>query len=300
MPEPSSSLPFSINLRRVNKGVGYVALLLPVWLLLVTIFTETCFNASISHYYFSRLGGDILVGSLTFIGLLLLFFYSMDDQQVDGYLEHRSHDGWLARIAGLSAFMIAYSPTTGSGCAYNGHEVARVFLTNASGADDFLPNVPPVAGTIGFDFWATFPNIAPDSVLMTVLHSIHFAGAAAMFLILGYFSYFVFTRKNTSHSHDEDQAGTRKARRNAWYRGLGILIFTAVIALGMKSALPGLILSEAQQEALQAWWDARRLTFVFESLALMSFGLSWMIKGRFLDFFEDERVLEMRLQERAA
>ncbi len=34
-------LPFIISLRRVNKGVGYVALFLPVWLILVTIFTET-------------------------------------------------------------------------------------------------------------------------------------------------------------------------------------------------------------------------------------------------------------------
>lgn len=56
-PQPPSSqpglqdLPFDVDLRNLNLGVGYVALLLPVSLALVTLLTNTCFNASISHYY---------------------------------------------------------------------------------------------------------------------------------------------------------------------------------------------------------------------------------------------------------
>ncbi len=69
MPAESGNLPFSISLRRVNQGVGWVALLLPFSLLLVTFATNTCFKTSISHYYFSRLGGDLFVGGLCFIGL---------------------------------------------------------------------------------------------------------------------------------------------------------------------------------------------------------------------------------------
>jgi len=112
MPNGSDDLPFSISLRRVNKGVGYVALLLPFCLLLVTWFTNTCFNESISHYYFSRIGGDLFVGGLVFIGLMLTFFYSFTGgEQVDGYRAHRWHDIRAARLAGVCALLIAFSPT---------------------------------------------------------------------------------------------------------------------------------------------------------------------------------------------
>lgn len=281
-------LPFIINLRRVNRGVGYVALFLPVWLILVTLFTETCFNASISHYYFSRIGGDLLVGSLSFIALLLAFFYSFPPDDVDGYRKHTKLDIWLAKLAGVSAFLIAFSPTTGSGCLYDGSEVARVFITGATGSEVFNNDIRDVTGTITYDFWASFSRFGSPDNVPVILRSIHFAAAAAMFLILAYFSYFVFTRTNSSASL---KPGNRKFRRNVWYRCLGIAILLAVLAIGMKSAALEWFLSPERAMALETWWNRWRLTFVFETVALCSFGLSWMIKGRFIKAFEDEAAL---------
>ena len=52
-----------------------------------------------------------------------------------------------------------------------------------------------------------------------------------------------------------------------------------------------LTLLENQRNQFQPqWWDGLRLTFVLETLALISFGLSWLIKGRFINRFEDETV----------
>ena len=282
-------LPFIISLRRVNKGVGYVALFLPIWLILVTIFTETCFNASISHYYFSRIGGDLLVGSLSFIALLLAFFYSFPPDDVEGYRKHTKLDIWLAKIAGVSAFLIAFSPTTGSGCLYDGSEVARVFITGATGSEMFNNDVSDVAGKITYDFWASFKRFGSPENVPVILRSVHFGAAAVMFLILAYFSYFVFTRTNSSTSL---KSGNRKIRRNAWYRALGIAILLAVLAIGVKSAALQWFLSPERAMALEAWWNSWRLTFVFEAIALGSFGLSWMIKGRFIAAFEDEAALQ--------
>ncbi len=290
-------LPFIISLRRVNKGVGYVALFLPVWLILVTIFTETCFNASISHYYFSRIGGDLLVGSLSFIALLLAFFYSFPTDEVDGYRKHTKLDIWLAKIAGVSAFLIAFSPTTGSGCLYDGSEVARVFITGATGSEMFNNTVRDVTGTITYDFWASFSRFGSPENVPVILRSLHFGAAAVMFLILAYFSYFVFTRSNSSASQ---MPGNRKGRRNMWYRGLGIAILLAVLAIGVKSAALEWLLSPERAAAVEAFWNSLRLTFVFESVALCSFGLSWMIKGRFIKAFEDEAALVVVAQDRAA
>lgn len=279
-PKPQADdLPFALSLRRVNRGVGYIALFLPVGLIMLTIFTNTCFNYSISHYYFSRIGGDLFVGSLVFIGLLLTFFYSFRAKHIDGYLEHRWYDIWLIRLAGVSAFLIAFSPTTGSGCNYDGAEVARTFLTGAKG---HVPPVGDVTGAISYNMWATFPDLTQNVPL--ILQSLHFGGAAIMFTVLGYFSYFVFTRMNSSASRFE---GNRKDRRDKWYRCLGLAIFACVAIMGGAALLAKVILSPQAAAAFLGWWDTLRLTFVFESIALVSFGLSWMIKGRFIGAFKD-------------
>jgi hypothetical protein len=33
---------------------------------------------------------------------------------------------------------------------------------------------------------------------------------------------------------------------------------------------------------LVQWWEIYRLTFVFEAVGLMAFGLAWLVKGRFI------------------
>jgi len=286
MPQPPQSplpddLPFALSLRRVNRGVGYVALFLPVILIALTVFTNTCFNQSISHYYYSRIGGDIFVGALTFIGLLLAFFYSFRTNTVDGYLRHYWYDIWLIKLAGISALLIAYSPTTGSGCNYDGGEVARTFLTSASG---LAPPASDVTGALSYDMWATFPVFGGSDNVPIILQSLHFGGAAVMFTILGYFSYFVFTRINSFASVIE---GSRKGFRNVWYRALGLMIFACVAIMGGAAILTKLILSPHAAQAFLEVWNHWRLTFILESVALMSFGLSWMIKGRFIKIFQD-------------
>lgn len=284
-------LPFDIDLRRLNLGVGYVALGLPVSLGLVSMLTNTCFNASISHYYFSRIGGDILVGALSFIGLLLMFFYSFRAPGREGCLGWHWYDVALLKLAGVAAVIVAFVPTTGSGCAYTG-QVARVFLTDTSGSEGFHPPGGTVEGTISYDFWASFAPIGPD--VPTALQMMHFGAAGVMFLVLGYFSTYVFTRDNTTAAR---LAGNRKDRRNQWYRTLGRIIFAVVGVLAVKAALLEMILPLALAQSIEAFWDSLRLTFLFEAFGLCAFGLSWMIKGRFIPAFEDAAA---RPQARAA
>lgn len=274
-------LPFDIDLRRLNLGVGYVALGLPVSLGLVSILTNTCFNASISHYYFSRVGGDILVGALSFIGLLLMFFYSFRAPGREGCLGWHWYDVVLLKLAGAAAVIVAFVPTTGSGCTHSG-EVARVFLANASGSEGFHPPGGTVEGTISYDFWASFAALGAD--VPTVLKMMHFGAAGVMFLVLGYFSAYVFTRENSTAAR---LAGNRKDRRNLWYRTLGRIIFAVVGVLAIKAALLEMILPLGLAQSIETIWDSLRLTFLFESLGLCAFGLSWMIKGQFIAAFED-------------
>ena len=57
--------------------------------------------------------------------------------------------------------------------------------------------------------------------------------------------------------------------------------------LAIKATLLEVLLPLALAQSIEAFWDSLRLTFLFESLGLCAFGLSWMIKGRFIAAFED-------------
>ncbi|MFD3191961.1 hypothetical protein ACFMPD_17095 [Sedimentitalea sp. HM32M-2] len=288
MPNLPEDLPFTISLHRVNRGVGYVAILLPASLLVMTAMGGTCFRASISHYYFSRVGGDIFVGALVFIGLLLTFFYSFKPQDTEGYLQHRWYDLWLAKLAGVCALGVALVPTTDSGCAYRPADVARVFLTNPRLSDSATRAGTGVTGTVSHDFWASFSTFSSAEAVPLALQILHASLAGIMLAILAYFSFFVFTRGNCSTSCGPIRPGSRKALRNRCYRVLGLLIALSVAAIAAKIGCAQWLLSTSQTQRLDVWWDSWRLTFGLETLALTGFGLSWLIKGRFLPTLRDE------------
>lgn len=280
-------LPFRVNLEAVNKGVGLVALGLPFALLAVGLLGNTCAGIdSISHYYYSRLGGDLLVGALSFIGTLLLFFYKLPASPggatvaVDGYLGHGRWDMRAARFAGLCAFGVALAPTSGTGCEDFAGRTARLFLTGVEGGE----SRQPVAGVPSFDFWATL------GVGDSVLDFVHYGSALGMFLVLAYFSLVVFTRPQSATAVTAGGAEKdRKKLRNRAYRICGALILVAVAALAIKFLVldaEGPFALEAARERL-AWWNGLNLTFWFEALGLVAFGVSWSLKGRVFDAVRD-------------
>ncbi len=280
--DAQSGLPFQISLKAVNKSVGLVALGLPFALLIAGRISGACPTIdSISHYYYTRLGGDLLVGALSFIGVLLLFFYRLPDHKagttgrVDGYLGHKPLDIWLARFAGLCAFGVAFIPTDGTGCERFGGSMARVFLGNAQGGH--APGAGAVEGNIGFNFWG-----GPDAVNV-ILENLHFISAGGMFLVLAYFSIVVFRRPQSLKAIRQDAQGAvelsaTKGQRNLWYLVFGLLILLAIVALLMKAVF----IDEGSERWF--WWNQNNLTFWFEALALVAFGLSWSMKGRLWPF----------------
>jgi hypothetical protein len=272
-------LPFRVSLEAVNKGVGLVAFGLPFALLAIWFLGGTCKGIdSISHYYYTRLGGDLLVGALCFIGTLLLFFYNLPTAPdggvaaVDGYLGHGIWDIRGARLAGLCAFGVALAPTSGTGCEDFSGGVARVFLTGTTGGELSLP----VVGELGFDFWRTL-NI--DNGILTYTH---YGSALGMFLVLAYFSLVVFPRPQSASSIQADnQPEMRKHVRNWTYRFCGGLIIVAILGLAYNFL--------AHSPGTQGYidWNRANLTFWFEALGLVAFGVSWSLKGRLFAIFRD-------------
>ena len=137
-PSPTNvkKLPFSASEERVHLIIGYTAFFLPIVLWGMTLADFACFPASISHFYYIPIAGDLFVGALIFIGMCMLFVY-----RVDGSQQFMTRDVILTRIAGISAICVAIFPTCGSECVLNG-ETLRPFLSNAQGGLDLVQSLP--------------------------------------------------------------------------------------------------------------------------------------------------------------
>ena len=249
----------------------------------MTLADFACFPASISHFYYIPIAGDLFVGASIFIGMCMLFVY-----RVDGPRQFMTRDVILTRIAGIAAICVAVFPTRGSGCVLNG-ETLRPFLSNAQGGLDLAQSIPAptdlntpcatsslhaqAAGGSEFILQGCLHTdlTAHLGVTSPFANNFHYIAAAVLFAILFYFTLFVFRRVQIEQDVINGQIGTHKRRRNRIYFGCAMCITLAMVAIG------GATVSEWYLGSLVPWWEGYRLTFVFEA-----FGVAWLVKGRFI------------------
>ena len=103
-PSPTNvkKLPFSASEERAHLIIRYTAIFLPIMLWGMTFADFACFPASISHFYYIPIAGDLFGGALIFIGMCMLFVY-----RVDGPRQFMTLDVILTCIAGISAICVA-------------------------------------------------------------------------------------------------------------------------------------------------------------------------------------------------
>ena len=92
----------------------------------------------------------------------------------------------------------------------------------------------------------------------------HFASAAALFLVLSYFSLILFTKSGPAQT-------PQKKRRNRIYRVCGVVMLLCIISIGLYSWL----LDDTAVSSLNP-------VFWLESFMLWAFGISWFVKGETL------------------
>ncbi|NIA71226.1 hypothetical protein HBA54_21740 [Pelagibius litoralis] len=230
--------------------VGSVALGLPI-AMLIGVVTGTCFYDSISHFYYSKLFGDVLVSALVFIGTFLV-----------AYRGESRRESRLATFAGFSAFGIALFPTTGRGCEeldFSGRILADLKAASASDAVSVSP-----AEDFG-QFFQLFPYA----------DALHFTSAALLFSFLAFYTFFVFTRViEDEHVTEDGELTPVKKARNRLYISSGVVIVVAMLAMAANA------LNSAITDMPWAWWTEYNATFWVEAAALWAFGVSWMVKGR--------------------
>ena len=91
---------------------------------------------------------------------------------------------------------------------------------------------------------------------------IHFIAATLFFIILAYISYFLFTLSDDPPS----QRTHRKRDRNKVYRICGGVMVLCIVILAIYFLFD-----------LKGW--PHNTVFIFEAIALIAFGISWLTKG---------------------
>ena len=109
---------------------------------------------------------------------------------------------------------------------------------------------------------ALFPTTSDNELIRTV----HFVSATSMFLVLAYFSLFLFTKSK--------QGGTptpEKQIRNKIYVACGVIMVACIALIALYHAL----LQDTGVAGIKP-------VFWLEAVALWAFGASWFIKGETL------------------
>jgi hypothetical protein len=195
-----SAEPIALDAKLLLRIVGLLAFLLPVLMLLGTVFVPgVCMRQSISGFYFTPVTGDLFVGTLCFIGLFLFTYRGWEGDKADNM---------LASFAGACSIGIALFPTLGIECAETAARM-RGYIPTGAGAN---PSQYMLFGTKGQ--WITSEHV-------------HLTLAGIFFVIIGYMCLFRFTKSNSSNTMTAE-----KIKRNRVYRICGALIWLSVIGAG--------------------------------------------------------------------
>lgn len=154
----------------------------------------------------------------------------------------------VSQLAGMAALGVALLPTTGAGISGTTSCSGRAFF----GGGSFEP------------LYSLFPGA----------EILHFCSAAFLLGFLAYYALFNFTQTHSPDSID-DQGGLTpaKRKRNRLYRASGITIIVCLVLLGLY----------AFNHGDWSFWNELNLTFWLESVALIAFGISWIVRGRVFD-----------------
>jgi hypothetical protein len=150
--------------------------------------------------------------------------------------------------------------------------VFGVFLWSYKGYDDTdnLAGNLACVFAVGAALFPTAPNIPDPSVTALWVGRIHVIFASLFFCTLIYFALFLFTKKDP---HSKRPLTKRKKQRNNVYRGCGYTMAACIVLIFVYFILP---------DAQVALFEPIKPVFWLETIAILAFGISWLIKGQTL------------------
>jgi hypothetical protein len=134
--------------------------------------------------------------------------------------------------------------------------------------DNKLSTVASVAA-FGVAFFPTTSDASVATQSEQVVGRVHLAFAALLFGLLAVFALFLFPKTGNS------PVTRMKRRRNVVYRVCGGIIIGAMVLVGVSNLVD-------PSDSLHAF-------FWLETISVVAFGVSWLVKGGFLGILADEQ-----------
>jgi hypothetical protein len=175
---------------------------------------------------------------------------------ISGYYYTNMRDFFIGLLCGVSLFLISYK----------GYE--RI--------DDIVGNMSGVfaLGTMIFPTSTFSGNIVKVGMFLVddnISEYIHLTFGALFFLSLSFNSIFLFTKS------DPGVLSKEKKRRNMIYRICGTIMFFSIVCITIYTIyLRDTVIAKAYP------------VLILESIALVAFGISWLVKGNTL--FQDKKT----------
>lgn len=165
---------------------------------------------------------------------------------VSAYYHSNMRDILVGLLVGVSLFLLTYK----------GYERRDMLIAIVSG----------IAG-LGIAIFPCESRVEPSSAVgmfqltPPIAGYLHYGSSILFFVLLGINSYFLFTLG------DKENWTKRKSIRNGIYRACGLVIFASLLTLAILTIILG-------DKLVATVW-----TFVFETVMLLAFGISWLVKG---------------------
>lgn len=191
------------------------------------------------------------------IGGYVIFGIGLQES-ISDYYHTGMGDVFVGIIVALGIFLLAYT----------GHK------NDAPVSDNAVGNI---AGT-GAVVLALFPTASSVNPMPAWVGVVHWMFSAVFFLSLAYFCLFLFTK-----THPDRTPTSEKRTRNQIYRACGWVMVAALILIAIHALLPA-----GTKQALSLY----KPVFWLEAIAVLAFGISWLIKGEaILKDSEEQPVL---------
>jgi len=169
---------------------------------------------------------------------------------ISGYYYTNMRDFIVGILSGVALFLLSYK----------GYEKIDDIVANMSGIFAlgmiFFPTAMYSGKVVRVGMFLIDDNISEP---------IHLTFGALFFLALSFNSLFLFTRRHPG------VMGKEKRRRNVIYRLCGIVMIAAIVCITVYTIL----LRGSAVAAINP-------VLIFESVALLAFGISWLVKGNTL------------------
>jgi len=174
---------------------------------------------------------------------------SLDLQQSISFYYHTNvRDYFVGILVVVSLFLITYK----------GYEVIDDIVSTITGIFGLGITIFPCLLAKEVKMPIGFFQLNPD-----ISNILHIICSAFFFVLLAVNSLFLFTLTDK-----KKEMSNNKKKRNIVYIVCGILILISIIALGI-------ILLIVNKQIV----EEKRIVFVFETIMVVSFGVSWLVKG---------------------